>query len=64
MQTYITSEGQISQFKNVTRVKAAKVQATKFAPSSSYITDAVLDGAGTASFRSAGSGCRVAFLKN
>ena len=36
--------GQIgTDFKNVTRVKAAKVQATKFAPNNSYITDAVLD---------------------
>ncbi|MFC6664732.1 hypothetical protein ACFP9V_04765 [Deinococcus radiopugnans] len=64
LQTYITSEGQIGDFKNVTRVKAQGVQATKFAPTSNYITDAVLSAAAAAQFRSAGQACRVVYLKN
>lgn len=64
LHTYITSESQIGQFQNVTRVKAARVQATKFAPSSSYITDAVLGASAAAQFRSAGKACRVVYLKD
>ncbi len=64
LQTYITSEGQIGDFKNVTRVKAQAVQATKFAPKSNYITDAVLPAAAAAQFRSAGKACRVVYFKD
>ncbi|WP_415814689.1 hypothetical protein, partial [Deinococcus marmoris] len=64
LQTYITSEGQIGEFKNVTRVKAQAVQATRFAPTSNYITDAVLSAAAAAQFRSAGQACRVVYLKD
>jgi hypothetical protein len=64
LQSYATSEAQLGGFSNLTRVKATKVQATRFAPSSNYITDAVLDSAAAARFRSAGSACRVVFLKD
>lgn len=63
LQTYITSEGEIGQFKNVTRVKASKIRPTKFAPNSSVYTDAELDASAAAQFRSAGKACRVAYLK-
>ena len=64
LQDYLTSESQIARFKNITRVKAFKVQATKFAPDSSYIVDAVLGPNATKEFKAAGQSCRVAFLKD
>ena len=64
LQSYVTSEAQLSAFSNLTRVKAVRVQATKFAPASKYITDAVLDSAAASRFRSAGTACRAVFLKD
>ena len=64
LQSYVTSEAQLSGFPNLTRVKAVRVQGTKFAPNSGYITDAVLDSAAASRFRSAGTACRAVFLKD
>lgn len=64
LHTYITSESEIGQFKNVTRVKATRVQQPRIAPNSTVYTDAVLRSAAAAQFRSAGSACRVVYLKN
>ena len=64
LQSYVTSEGEIGAFKNVTRVKASKIRPTKFAPNSDVMTDAQLDAAGSAQFRSAGKACRVVYLKD
>ena len=64
LQSYVTSEAQLSAFSNLTRVKAQKVQATKFSPNSNYITDAVLDSAAAARFRAAGTACKVVYLKD
>lgn len=64
MHTYITSEGQIAQFKNVTRVKASKIRPNILAPNSSVFTDSELDAAAASQFRSAGKACRVVYLKN
>lgn len=64
LHTYITSEGAIGGFKNVTRVKASKIRPTKFAPNSSVFTDTELDAAAAAQFRAAGKACRVVYLKD
>lgn len=64
MHTYITSEGGIGQFKNVTRVKASRIRPNALAPGSSVFTDAELDAAAAAQFRSAGKACRVVYLKD
>lgn len=64
LQSYVTNDAALSAFPNLTRVKASKVQATKFAPASNYITDAVLGGAAASSFRAAGTACRVVYVKD
>ncbi|WP_235204213.1 hypothetical protein, partial [Deinococcus sp. RL] len=64
LHTYATSEGQLSAFPNVTRVRAARVQAPRIAPNAAIRTDAVLSAAAAAQFRSAGAACRVVYLKD
>jgi len=64
LQSYATSEADLSGLPNLTRVRASAVRATKFAPNSTLITDAVLGSAAAAQFRSAGSACRVVYLKD
>ena len=64
LQSYVTSEAQLSGLPNPTRVKASRVQASRFSPNSPYLTDAVLDSAAAARFRSAGSACRLVYLKD
>ncbi|MFC3860647.1 hypothetical protein ACFOPQ_07715 [Deinococcus antarcticus] len=64
MHTYITNESQIKAFPNVTRLKAARITPSKFAPNSSVLTDVQLDASGEALFKKAGQGCRVVYLKN
>uniref|UniRef100_UPI001CA53A97 hypothetical protein n=1 Tax=Deinococcus planocerae TaxID=1737569 RepID=UPI001CA53A97 len=64
LQTYVTSEAEVAAFKNVTRVKAARVQPPRIAPNSQVFTDAVLGSAAAAQFRSAGAACRVVYLKS
>jgi len=62
LHTYIDKEQVIRQFANVTRLKALRVQATKFAPSSQYITDAVLGPDAAQKFKAAGKACRLIYL--
>lgn len=64
MHTYITSEAEVGKFKNVTRVKASRVQANRLAPNSGVLTDSTLDPAAAAAFRSAGKACQVVYLKD
>lgn len=64
LHTYITAEGQISSFPNVTRVKALRIQQPRIAPNSRVYTDAVLGADAAAQFRSAGKACRAVYLKN
>ncbi|PNY81424.1 hypothetical protein CVO96_08535 [Deinococcus koreensis] len=64
LHTYITGEGQISSFKNVTRLKASRIQPNRLAPNSGVLTDVTLSAAATSQFRSAGKACRVVYLKD
>ena len=64
LQSYVTSEAQLAGLPNLTRVKALKVQPSKFSPNSPYFTDAVLDSVAAARFRSAGMACRLVYLKD
>ncbi len=64
LQSYLTGEAGLSGLPNLTRLKASRVQATKFNPASNYITDAVLDASAAARFRAAGSACKVVYLKD
>lgn len=63
LHTYITSESQIADFTNVTRVKAESLRSTKFAPQSGVLTDTQLGAAASEQFRQAGKACRVVYLK-
>lgn len=63
LHTYITSEGEIARFQNVTRVKAERLRPTKFAPQSSLLTDVALSDSAAGAFRAAGKACRVVYLK-
>jgi hypothetical protein len=49
---------------DVTRVKASRVQASRFAPQSGVLVDATLNAAAARAFLAAGDACRVIFLKN
>ncbi len=62
LHTYITSEADISNFNNVTRVRATRIQPNHMSPNSKFYTDATLDAAASAQFRSAGQACRVVYL--
>lgn len=64
LHTYITAEGQIDGFKNVTRLKAQRLLPNKTAPTSNVLTDVELSPAAVAQFRSAGKACRVVYLKD
>lgn len=64
LQSYVTSEAQLTGLPNLTRVRATKVQPSKFSPNSPYFTDAVLDSAAAARFRAAGTACRLVYLKD
>ena len=64
LHTYVTAESQLAAFPNVTRVKAERIQPNRFAPNSQVYTDVTLSGAAAAQFRSAGSACRVVYLKD
>ncbi|EYB66822.1 hypothetical protein DEIPH_ctg066orf0001 [Deinococcus phoenicis] len=64
LHTYITSESQIGQFQNVTRVKAVRVEEPRIARGSGVFTNAVLGSGAAAQFRSAGAACRVVYLKD
>ncbi|MFN4253105.1 hypothetical protein, partial [Deinococcus sp.] len=64
LHTYVTSEAELSAFKNVTRVKASRIQPNRFAPNSKVFTDVTLPAEAAAQFRSAGQACRVVYLKS
>ncbi|OOV13990.1 hypothetical protein BXU09_04145 [Deinococcus sp. LM3] len=64
LHTYVTSEAELSAFKNVTRVKASRIQPNRFAPNSKVFTDVTLPASAAAQFRSAGQACRVVYLKS
>jgi hypothetical protein len=63
LHTYVTSERALGSFANITRLTASRVQPNRLAPRSPVLTDAVLDAAAAAQFRSAGQACRVVYLK-
>ena len=64
LQSYLTTDAGLSAFPKVTRVKASRVQATKFSPASNYITDVALDASAAAAFRAAGTACKVVYIKD
>ena len=64
LHTYVRSEGDLSPFKNVTRVRASRILPTKFAPNSDYMADVELSADAAQTFRSAGRACRVVYLRD
>lgn len=63
LHNYVTSEAELSKYKNVTRIQAAGVAPPKTAPNSNVMTNAVLSASGAAQFVAAGKACKVVYLK-